>query len=265
MGFYQDFCCEYSLDMCCNHLGYHWDIWLYSLDLSTIWTWGIHMRYKLDFGCRNGVLTGYGLENKMVLSVYGIYRQVLFGHRLQCKVQATAAHLQAVPHLYSRCPVCTTSLQPISILYPIFTAHVQRVLHLYCIHTNSALSLQHLYCPYPVSTPSLLSMSSQDIISPANIQSIYHLYCPFLVRVPYLLYMSNTYCLCPVIVSYHQPMSSQQIRTYYLYIVSAPPFLPMVSRQDGVLILYGQITLCTDQTWAEKFCSDLTWTARMVY
>ena len=75
------------------------------------------------------------------------------------EVQTTTAHWQAV-HLHRSCPVCTSSLQPMSSLYPIFTAHVQGLLHLYSTNTDSTLFLQHLYCPYhyTISPSCLLTM-----------------------------------------------------------------------------------------------------------
>ena len=127
------------------------------------------------------------------------------------KVQTTTAHLQAVPHLNSPCPVCISYLQPISSLYPIFTAHVQRVLNLYSTNTDSTLSLHPLYCTCPVSSSSHLSMSSQYTNSPANIQSL-HVYTISTAHAQSEHHVSNTCptptgvvqsvhhitCLCPV-------------------------------------------------------------------
>ena len=145
---------------------------LYSLDM------GFTDMYCLDMGCRD-------------------------------KVQTTTAHLQAVPYFYSPCPVCSSSFQPMSSLYPIFRAHVQRGLHLYSTNTYGTLYLQHKYClclvssvhhlscPCPLSTPYLLLISSQYTIFTVHV----------LVRAPYLLYIFN-FCQSPVITPYHLPMPS---------------------------------------------------------
>ena len=63
---------------------------------------------------------------------------------------------QTIPHLYSPCPVCTPSLQPMLRPYPtvfcpcpvisIFTANVQRLCHLYtCSTTPDRTTECHLY------------------------------------------------------------------------------------------------------------------------
>ena len=124
------------------------------------------------------------------------------------KIQTTTAHLQEVLGLYSPCQICASSLQPMSIFYPMFTAHfrepsistAQTLTVPFLCGTSTAIvqSVHHL---------SLLSMFIQYTISPANIQSIHYLYCPCLVTAPYLLHMSNPFCRYPVSESYHLLMS----------------------------------------------------------
>ena len=146
--------------------------------------------YQLDMGFRYWYCLNMGSTDRYCLDMGSRYVHV---------IQTTTAHLQTVPHLYSPCPLCTLSLQPMSSLYSIFT-HMFRGQHTYKQYAISAAC--------PVSTQSLLSMSSQHTASPANIHVNNHLYYPYLVRAPYHLHMANHSCWCPVTEPCHLTMSS---------------------------------------------------------